>query len=185
MTLLFTGMRRGECSGLTWDCIDFAKQEILINKQLQRIDGKLTLVSLKNDKTRRISPPLTVFQVLAEHKSTQAQAQLLAGQQWEKNNLVFCTDIGAPCDMHAPYTAYKRLLKENNLPDLRLHDLRHSAASMMLQNGDSPIVVQKALGHFSAAFTLDTYGHVTDEMRRDSADKMEAYIQQLKAAKSS
>jgi integrase len=137
-------------------------------------------VTVKNDKPRLLEPPATVFQLLAEQKRKQAEQQFLIGQLWESNNLVFTNDVGGALDMDAVYKAYKRLLCKNGLPNIRIHDLRHTAATLMLQNGDSIKAVQEALGHGSAGFTLDTYGHVTPQMKKDSADRMEAYIQGLR-----
>ena len=180
LIMLFCGTRRGETLGITWDCVNFQKGTILVNKQLQRKDSVLQLVAVKNDKPRLLEPPATVFQLLSDHKQKQAEKQFLIGQLWENNNLVFTNDFGGALDMDAVYKAYKRLLSESGLPDIRIHDLRHTAATLMLQNGDSIKAVQEALGHGSAGFTLDTYGHVTPQMKKDSADRMEAYIQGLK-----
>jgi len=182
LTLLFTGARSGEALGLTWECVDFHGGTLLIKKQLQRErvkGGKLHLVPLKNDKERRLSPPSALFNILSEHKRKQAEKQLRAGQLWEKSGLVFTNDIGGGLDGTAVYNAYKRMLKYNGLPKIRIHDLRHTAATLMLQNGDDYKTLQEALGHHSAGFTLDTYGHVTDRMRKDSADRMDAFIKGL------
>jgi len=184
-TMLFTGIRRGEALGLTWDNIDFARRTILVGKQLQRErvkGGKLQLVPLKNDKQRWLSPPDTVFSILSEHKCKQAERQLLVGQLWTNSNLVFTNDTGGGLDGDALYTAYKKMLSDNNLPSIRLHDLRHTAATLMIQNGDDIKTIQDALGHHSAGFTLDTYGHVTDQMKQASASRMEAYIQSIKTS---
>jgi len=176
LTMLFCGTRRGETLGITWDCVDFHNGTILINKQLQRKDSKLQLVAVKNDKPRRLEPPPTVFQLLRELKQKQAEKMLLAGQLWEKNNLVFSNDFGQPLDADGVYAAYKTFLRNNALPNIRLHDLRHTSATLMLQNGDSIKTVQEALGHSSAGFTLDVYGHVTPSMKKESAERMEAFI---------
>lgn len=183
LTLLFTGARSGEALGLTWDCVDFQDGTILIKKQLQRErkkGGKLQLVPLKNDKERRLSPPATLFHVLTEHKKKQIERQFLLGELWVQSGLVFTNDVGSPLDGQAVYKAYKRMLSYNGLPQIRIHDLRHTAATLMLQNGDDYKTLQDALGHHSAGFTLDTYGHVTDRMKKESADRMEAFIQSLK-----
>jgi len=183
--LLWTGIRRGECGGITWDCVNFKDHTILIKQQLQRErvkGGQLQLVPVKNDKVRLISPPATVFELLAERKREQAQAQLVAGQLWHKSDLVFTGALGKPLDLDAVYKSFKRLLKANNIPDIRLHDLRHTAVTIMLENGDGAKVVQKELGHHSAGFTLDVYGHVTDKARRDSAERRENYIKSLKSS---
>ena len=157
---LFTGMRRGEVLGLTWDNVDFDNGIIHVRKQMQRErvkGGKLRLVTLKNEKHRQIAPANTVFQALRKHRAKQNEARLLVGPAWESNSLVFCNDLGSPLDADAVYQSYKRFLSSNGFSDLRLHDLRHTAATLMLQNGDSIKSVQEALGHHTAAFTLDVY----------------------------
>jgi integrase len=184
-TLLFTGMRRGEVLGLTWECVDFSSGTILVKKQLQRErikGGKLQLVPLKNDRQRLLSPPSTVFKVLAEHRKMQAENQFSMGQVWDYSGLVFTNCTGGALDGDAVYNSFKRMLVKNNLPPIRIHDLRHTTATLMLQNGDDYKTLQGALGHHSAGFTLDTYGHVTEKMKKDSADRMEAFIQSIKMA---
>jgi integrase len=191
----------GEVLGLTWDCVDFNNKTILVSKQLQRQQIKaqkqgrtnqkgdtqsrhqdkqprteLNLVPLKNDRQRRITPPDTVFALLEKQKEEQEDNRLKAGKLWVETGLVFTNDIGSPLDGDTVYQVYKRFLSDNGLSDIRLHDLRHTAATLMLQNGIGIKTVQETLGHHSSAFTLDVYGHVTDKMNRDSADKMEVFI---------
>lgn len=152
--------------------------------QRERVKGgKLRLVSLKNDKHRNIAPPSTLFKALKKHRAKQAEARLLSGPMWEENNLVFCNELGKPLDADAVYQSYKRFLSSNSLSDIRMHDLRHTAATLMLQNGDSIKSVQETLGHHTAAFTLDVYGHVTEKMKRDSAERMEAFLNEIKSCK--
>ena len=184
MVSLFTGMRRGEVLGLTWEDIDFGCGVVYVRQQMQRErvkNGKLRLVPLKNDRQRQITPALTIFQALRKHRIKQNETRLLSGRAWCDIGLVFCNDLGNFLDADAVYNSYKRLLAANGLTDLRLHDLRHTAATLMLQNGDSVKNVQEALGHHSAAFTLDVYGHVTEQMKKESADRMEQFIQGLKS----
>ena len=119
---------------------------------------------------------LPIFNLLQEQKSKQAEKQLQAAELWNNTGLVFTNEIGEALDPDAVYRAYKKLLADNNLPDIRIHDLRHTAATEMLRCGDNVNTVSEALGHFSAGFTLDTYGHVTEQMKRDSADRMEFRI---------
>jgi integrase len=183
LTMLFTGMRRGEALGLTWDCVDFDGGTILIKQQMQRErvkGGKLRFVPLKNDKHRRVTPPATVFHLLREQLRHQSEQRLLAGSLWSDRGLVFTNETGSPLDADAVYQAYKKMLSANELANIRIHDLRHTAATLMLQTGDGIKEVQTALGHHTAAFTLDVYGHVTDRMKTDSAERMEAYIQGCK-----
>jgi integrase len=183
---LFTGLRRGEVLGIEWNRVDFANGTIFINKQLQREEredgttGDLVLVPLKNDRVRTLTPPSTVFALLERQRRRQNEKKLKAGALWGDSGLVFTNELGGPLDADAVYDSYKRFLEANGLPDIRLHDLRHTAATLMLQNGVSIKTVQETLGHATAAFTLDVYGHVTEQMKREAADKMEGYIQSLK-----
>lgn len=185
LTTLFTGMRRGEALGLTWDAVDVKAGVIRIYRQMQkdRVEGgPPRFTSLKNDKTRMVSPPATVFRVLKEHRRKQNENRLRAGALWEDMNLVFCNELGQPLDGDSVYRSYKRLLNNNGLSDIRLHDLRHTAATIMIQNGDDIKTVQNALGHATAGFTLDIYTHVTERMQKESAKRMERYIKRIKNA---
>ena len=94
--------------------------------------------------------------------------------------LVFTGDRGAPISQSAVRRHFKSIAERIGLPDLRFHDLRHSFAVASLQNGDDVKTVQENLGHHSASFTLNVYGHVTDKMRQDSAERMENYIKTLR-----
>ena len=89
---------------------------------------------------------------------------------------MFTNEIGEHISPHTLYHNYKRIVAAIGLPDTRLHDLRHSYAVAALQAGDDIKTVQGNLGHHAAAFTLDTYAHVTEQMKRDSADRMDAFI---------
>ena len=174
---LFTGMRQGEILGLTWDCIDFDKGTITIYRQLQLIKGEYKFVSLKNDKPRQITPAPYVMQVLSRHHKRQLQARLQAGEAWEnENDFVFTDNLGRHLARQTVYQHFKRFAAQIGMPDARFHDLRHSYAVAALQSGDNVKTVQQNLGHHTAAFTLDVYGHVSESMKRESAERMEAFI---------
>ena len=180
---LFTGLRRGEVLGLTWDCVDFAAGTILINKQLQpdTQDGrKYHLVPTKNGKGRVIVPAPSVMRLLRTHQRKQMEWRLRTGPAWTDTGLVFTNELGTHL---SPYTVshhYKRIVKSIGLPNARFHDLRHSYAVAAIRSGDDIKTVQGNLGHATASFTLDVYGHVTEQMKRNSADRMEQYIDSLK-----
>lgn len=182
LTMLFTGMRRGEICGLTWDCVDLERGTILINKQLQNIPGQpgeYHLVSTKNSKGRTITAAASVVQLLRKHRTQQIQDRLIAGPLWEDNGFVFCNELGGHLSPNTIYHNYKRIVASIGIPDARLHDLRHSYAVAALRAGDDIKTVQGNLGHHAAAFTLDVYGHVTEEMKQASADRMEQYIKNI------
>lgn len=180
---LFTGMRLGEIIALTWDCVDFKKDVITINKQLQRErikGGAYRFVSLKNDKSRTIAPAKAVLNVLTKQSQQQKEWRLMAGQSWDNNmNLVFTNEFGRHLAAHTVYMNFKRLVASIGIPDTRVHDLRHTFAMLSLQNGDDVKTVQENLGHATASFTLDKYGHVSERMRKESAERMDAYIEDI------
>ena len=182
LTMLFTGMRRGEVCGLTWDCVDLERGTILINKQLQNVPGQpgeYRLISTKNSKGRTITAAASVVQLLRKHRAQQLRDRLKAGPIWEDSGLVFCNEAGGHLSPSTVYHSYKRIMASIGLPDARLHDLRHSYAVAALRAGDDIKTVQGNLGHHAASFTLDVYGHVTEEMKQASADRMEQYIKNV------
>ena len=179
ITTLFTGMRRGEILGLTWDCVDLDRGAILINKQLQNIPGKpgeYHLVSSKNGKGRTITAATSVIELLKRHRARQNEMRLKAGPLWENNGFVFSDELGRHLAPSTVYHNYKKIVSAIGLPTARFHDLRHSYAVAAIRSGDDIKTVQGNLGHHTAAFTLDVYGHVTEEMKQASADRMEQFI---------
>lgn len=181
---LFTGLREGEVLGLTWDCVDFERNTILINKQLQLHQeagmDAYTLVSTKNGKGRTITAAPTVMAQLRKRKKVQLQHQLNAGTAWSNPmNLVFTDESGYRLTKSVVYRTYKALVKSIGRPDARFHDLRHSYAVAAIASGDDIKTVQNNLGHATATFTLDVYGHVTDTMKTESANRMERFIQRV------
>ncbi|WP_325213991.1 tyrosine-type recombinase/integrase [Oscillibacter sp.] len=185
LVTLFTGLRRGEVCGLTWDCVDLERGTIFINKQLQQVpghSGEFRLTPTKNGKGRTITAAAFVVDALKRHKVRQTEARLKAGPRWQEEGLVFTDEVGHRLSPNTVYHNYKRLVASIGLPEARLHDLRHSYAVASLRAGDDIKTVQSNLGHHTAAFTLDVYGHVTEEMKRASADRMEKFIQSVSGA---
>lgn len=179
---LFTGMRKGEAMGLQWSCINFQQGTITINKQLQqekKKNSQYVFASLKNGKSRTISPAPWVMEYLKKHKARQAEAKLRAGPLWEDHDLVFTDDCGCHLKSSTVYNDFKRIVASIGCPDVRFHDLRHSYAVAAISAGDDIKTVQSNLGHATAAFTLDVYGHVTDRMKQASAERMEEFIKDI------
>lgn len=182
---LFTGMRESEIVGLTWDCVDEKRRLILISKQLKRErqaggGNVYTFDTLKNDKSRVISPAQLVFDRLRSIKKKQAEDKLKSGSaNWNPDNLVFTNPDGTHISTATLYKYFKKYAAAIGQPDLRFHDLRHTYATLSLQNGDDIKTVSGNLGHATVAFTLDIYGHVTDQMKRDSADRMQAFYESV------
>jgi integrase len=181
---LFTGIRQGEALGLSWPSVDFTRGTILINKQLQKEKkkgGQYYFATIKNEKSRRITPAPYIMELLRKQKSRQAEWQLQAGSAWSNDtNLVFTNELGGHLSHFTVYRNFKEIVSYLGLPEARFHDLRHSYAVAALQAGDDIKTVQENLGHHTAAFTLDVYGHVSERMKRESAARMEAFIKAVK-----
>ncbi len=178
---LFTGLREGEVLGLTWDCIDFHTGIISVEKQMQLHQDKgskgYELVSPKNGRSRTIAAAQTVLARLQQQRRWQMQQKLLLGSDWQNpEGLVFTNEFGTHLTKPTVYREYKRIVAAIGCPNARFHDLRHSYAVAAIRAGDDIKTVQGNLGHATAAFTLDVYGHVTDQMKHESADRMERFI---------
>ena len=182
---LFTGLREGELLGLMWDCVDFEKGTILINKQLrrsQRKGGTYYFSPPKNNKSRTITPAPYVMKLLQAQKVQQAKQRLMAGPAWEDSGFVFTNEFGRYVSYRAIFDCFKRIVRNIGAPATRFHDLRHTFAVASIKNGDDIKTVQENLGHATAAFTLDVYGHVTKQMKQDSAARMEQFIKSVSGA---
>ena len=185
--ILFTGLRESEALGLTWDCVDFNTGTLKISKQLQKRplrDGGFVFAPLKNDKTRTIHAAAFVMDLLHRRKREQMEHRLLAGEAWEgwttseeaKKALVFTNALGVHFTQPSVVRHYKKIAARIGAPNSRVHDLRHTFAVLSLQNGDDVKTVQDNLGHATAAFTLDVYGHASKRMKEESAARMQNYI---------
>ena len=176
---LFTGMREGEVCGLLWDCVDLKSGTLTVNKQLQYIrtsQGKYRMVPTKNSKGRTITLAPYVVGVLRIVKKEQLENRLRHGECWENSGFVFTDELGHHLSPQNVYREFKRMVATIGSPSTRFHDLRHSYAVAAIRSGDDIKTVQENLGHATAAFTLDIYGHVTKQMKQDSADRMERFI---------
>lgn len=184
---LFTGLRESEVMGLSWDCVDFDRGTILVKQQLQHVEGtgsEYTLTTTKNSRWRTIAPAEYVMKLLKRRQLEQIQDRFKAGSAWNNSlNLVFTDALGGHLCKHTVYNNFKRIAASIGIPDARFHDLRHSYAVAAIRSGDDIKTVQENLGHHTAAFTLDVYGHVTEQMKRDSAARMDAFIGSLAVAK--
>jgi len=186
LVALFTGIREGEVCGLQWECVDFTDGTILIDKQLQSLRSgvrgdkeKYALVPTKNGKERTITAAPYVMDILWKVKKEQDLNRKSNSDLFQENGLVFTDEFGTRITPQALYRAFKLVVCELGMPTVRFHDLRHSYAVISLKSGDDVKTVQENLGHATAAFTLDVYGHVTEKMKKDSADRMQAFIKSV------
>lgn len=172
-----TGMRRGEVLGLRWRDLDLGAGRLAITQTLIAPDYKLQFSEPKTDKGRRAVDldPATV-EVLRTHKKRQLEERLAFGPGYAENDLVFRRADGSPVHPYQFSQAFGRRTKDAGLPKIRLHDLRHTYATLALRAGEHPKVVSDRLGHSSIAITMDTYSHAVPGMQRESAARVAALI---------
>ncbi len=186
LVTLFTGLRQGEVLGLSWDCVDYDRCTLFVNKQLQKtkkVGGEYVLTTTKNSRNRIIAVAPTVMEMLKRQQMLQHEMQIAAGVAWaNKWNLVFTNELGEHLTHLTVYKDFKRIVSDIGMPNVRFHDLRHSYAVAAIESGDDIKTVQTNLGHATASFTLDVYGHVSMKMRVQSAERMEKFIQSLPAS---
>ena len=174
-------MRQGELLGLSWECVDFKTGIITVKQQLQCKDGNYFLETPKSGKGRTILPAPLVMDALRSQRERQQREQALVGTLWDnKFNLVFTDASGKYLVRRTVVKHFKKITERAGISgDARFHDLRHSFAVSSLYAGDDIKTVQANLGHATAQFTLDVYGHVTQKMRQDSASRMQKFYEQL------
>jgi integrase len=178
---LTTGLRPEELYGLRWTDLDLEKRRLTVNQviaQSRRKKGERVnryhVGPPKTDKSRRtIDFPLFVAEMLRKEHLAVAQSRQLAGKRWIEHGLVFPSQIGTPLDESNVLRRFQTVCKDNDLPRLRLYDLRHTHASLLINEGVHPKKISERLGHSSIKLTMDTYGHLFEGSDRDSADKME------------
>ena len=175
---LSTGLRRGELLALRWCDVDLKNRTITVKQSLARIKGGLIFQEPKTPLSRRtISIPKVVAWELRKIMGKQSKVKQLDEKVYHKeHDLVFCNEIGKPLDPPSFTRAFQKDLKTAGLPKIRFHDLRHTFATLSLQEGVSPRAVQEILGHHSAAFTMTVYSHVTEQMKKEHSNKIDALI---------
>jgi integrase len=173
----FTGARRGEVLAIGWDHVDLERRRVKITRSLERLDGEFRFKDPKTARSRReVAIPTFAVDRLRRWKAEQSERRLVAGPAWQDFGLVCDRGDGQPIDPDSFSKAFKRLTRRIGAPATRLHDLRHAAATLMMEAGVHPSVVSRSLGHASEAFTMQVYGHVRDEMLDQAADALgEAY----------
>ena len=165
---LTTGLRRGELLGLKWSDIDLEKGDLRVQRQIGRIDGKIIEMPLKTKNAYRTLPlSADAIDVLMQ------QRRKTGNSEW-----VFPSPSGGPMSPDSVLHMLHRVLKRAGLPKVRFHDLRHTFATLSLKSGVDVKTLSSMLGHYSAGFTLNTYAHVTAQMKQDAADAIGGVISQ-------
>ncbi len=178
-TALFTGMRRSELLGLRWQDVDLLLLQISVNRSLHQLsDKKLVFRQPKTEKSRRsIALTPSSAGVLREYYEEQnRQRQALGYDPLEDDDSVFCHYDGKPLLPNTVRHVWEKLAKRTGLKGIRLHDARHTHASLMLKQGIHPKVVQERLGHSTITTTLDTYSHVAPGLQQAAANKFDEIV---------
>lgn len=171
---LATGLRRGELLGLRWKDVDIKNNVIAINQSLLSTSEGLQFKAPKTKKSRRtITVPETVMIELEKHKKQQIKEKFALGDAYAKNDLVICREDGTPWHPGTFSHHYQNMLSKNKLMPIRFHDLRHTHASLLLQQGVHPKIVSERLGHSQIGITLDIYSHILPGIREQVAQDLD------------
>jgi integrase len=173
--ILFTGMRRSEALALRWCDIDLLLCQVSVNRGLHQLkDGSYIFTEPKSAKSRRtIALPPSAALVLREYKGKQEATKAMLGGALRDDDLVFSKLDGKPLRPNTVTRAWKTLAARAGLKAIRLHDARHTHASIMLKQGIHPKIVQERLGHSSIQITLDTYSHVAPGLQEAAAARFD------------
>lgn len=167
--LALTGCRRGEALGLRWQDVDLETGRAAIRQNVQRLAGETIIGTPKGGLGRSVALDPGLVAMLHTHRAAQAAEKLLVGPGYTDRGLVFANPDGSPVHPEVLSKAFKRVAGTVGLPVIRLHDLRHTWATLALAGGVHPKVVQERLGHANVSITLNIYSHVAPSMHDDAA----------------
>src|SRR3954468_5620458 len=171
---LALGLRQSEALALQWKDIDPLANTLTVRRSIHRVrGGGLIYEEPKSKRSQRtLALPLPLVAELHRHKAAQLGERMLAGSEWHDEDLVFAQPNGRPIDKKSDYDAWTALLDKAGVRHVRLHDGRHTAATLLLTENVHPRVVMELLGHSQIRTTLDIYTHVMPALARDAADRM-------------
>jgi integrase len=183
---LLTGMRPEEYLALQWSDIDFERGTAQVRRALVRHKKSWSFEEPKTARSRRtVYLPAPLLQKLAAHKRNQAEDRLKLGAAWQAFNLIFCGEQGTPLSIpNITYRYFRPILTKAKLPRIRLYDLRHSCATLLLIAEENPKVVSERLGHSTVVLTLDTYSHVLPTMQQGATARLEKLLYHKEGAQS-
>jgi integrase len=173
-----TGMRQGELLALRWSSVNLKAKRLAVTETLQRDGGHFRFEEPKTKASRRqVEVSELAIEALRQHRRRQVQERLAAGPLWTDHDLVFANAVGNPINVsNLVPRSFNPLLAKAGIPRIRFHDLRHTAATLLLELGEHPKVVQEMLGHSQVGVTLDLYSHVTPTMHRQAADRFDRLL---------
>jgi len=177
-TLLLTGLRRSELLALKWRDLDLELACAYVSHSLHRLDdGTIIIKEPKTPRSRRpVDLPLSLVALLRQHRIDQGIQRLMVGKKLVEEDFVFSHPDGAPLNPNTVTHAFAKIAARAGMPHLRLHDLRHIHATMLLKAGVHPRVVQERLGHSSIATTLDIYSHTVPGLQKAAAKRLDALL---------
>ena len=171
---LSLGLRRGELLGLRWRDVDLDAGTLTVRHQVQKQGGDWRFVEPKSRESRRALPmPPFLVESLRAHRTRQLAQRFAAGPIWQDHDLVFPTEVGTPQDGMNVTHRFAAQLRAAGLPHMRLHDLRHGAATLLLASGFTLREVQEILGHSTFRMTADIYGHISQDVKRQWSERMQ------------
>ncbi len=174
---LHCGLREGELLGLKWEDVGLGAGTLAVRRALSETRTGHKFELPKNGKGRSIKLSQGAVEALKSHRARQNEERLKAGFLWQDHDLVFPTTIGTTMSgTNLTGRHFKPLLKKAGLPAIRLHDLRHTCATILLMAGKHPKFVQELLGHADISLTLNTYSHVLPDMGDAAAGGMNAAL---------
>lgn len=172
-----TGMRRGEVIGLRWSDLELEAARLVVQRSLTVAAGRMVWSEPKTARGRRvIALDAATVSALRRHRTAQAEEKLAAGPAWQDDDLVFCWPDGSAIQPQLPTKWIREHAEAAGLPKIRLHDLRHTWATLALGAGVPAKVVSERLGHANVSITLDVYTHVSPALDQDAADTVAAAI---------
>lgn len=169
-----TGLREGEICALRWKDVDLDEKTLSVNYTLQRINGVLSLKTPKTKKSRRtIALMNSTVSALDQWRKEQQLFRIVLDNDYDSEGYVCSWNDGRPFDPLYLSKKFAKLLKKYNFQPIRFHDLRHTHATMLLQQGVNPKIVSERLGHSTISITLDIYSHVLPNMQKEAVSRLE------------
>jgi len=170
---MWCARRRGEALGLAWADVDLDGGRLTVRQALHRVDGQLRLDSVKTDASVAVLPiPATLFRILSAHRHRQREERIAAGSRWRDTGLVFTTAQGGFIEPRNANRMFHDVCRKAKVPQLRVHDLRHSCATLLFTMGVQTATVRRILRHSSITVTTGTYVEVIEAVQRDALDSM-------------
>lgn len=183
---IFCGLRKGELIALEWSDLDFTENSVSITKSTSMIDGEMITKKPKtNSLIRKISVPVSVMQLAKQYRKEQLRHKLSLGSDWRGQNYIFIQWNGQQMHPDTPYKKFKKIIKRYNnivtdekdkLPDIPLHGLRHTSATLLISQNIDVKTVSNRLGHSQTSTTIDIYTHALKQLDKKAAEMLDELL---------